>query len=405
MASRQASATTATPGEFDTTTGLLIFYYVTLGFFLLVCLFVLGSFLFRVVFEHSVLRHGHAVEHGKFSSVCSVRVLQFTLWTAFGLLLGLFGAFWLFWGKLLATLSWRMQVVIARLAGESSIPPDAIKALGEAANRTFIVVVFFVLSISLNVLVLMRQLTNKTILLKTNNRASLFRVMHADLAEMSASRTVFRQLWMSFLFDVAELWTLATWSLYPIFVAVFWVLESSCIGSQLVLSTASLSPLIGCMFTARYHLLVVCVGWLGVVTACTLLYFLRFLDERRYLMGSTNARWWHLGPFVLMTCILFWAGLAATILAAIMMGKPLLSSSVNPDDRIFLAAPGVVLFCGNVLLLFHLGRKLAAAFAFRNNAKTSFFFEKGVPLTDKPEMKTFELESTPYVSVDEDLLY
>jgi hypothetical protein len=171
------------------------------------------------------------------------------------------------------------------------------------------------------------------------------------------------------------------------------------------MSIESLSPLIGCMLTARYHLLVVCVGWLGVVTACTLLYFLRFLDERRYLNGSTNARWWHLGPFVLMTCILFWAGLAATILSAVMMGKPLLSSTANPEDRIFLAAPGVVLFCGNVLLLFHIGRKLAAAIAFRNNPKTSFFFEKGVPLSDKPELKTFELESTPYVSVDEDLLY
>jgi hypothetical protein len=54
---------------------------------------------------------------------------------------------------------------------------------------------------------------------------------------------------------------------YPIFVAVFWVLESSCIGDDLLPNAASLSPLITCMFAARYHLLVVCVGWLGSKTA------------------------------------------------------------------------------------------------------------------------------------------
>jgi hypothetical protein len=222
MASKAAAATPA-PGDFDTATGLLIFYYVTLGVFLLVCLFVLASFFFRALFEHGVIKKGQAVEHGKFSAVCSVRVLQFSLWTAFGLLVGLFGAYWLFWGRLLETLSWRMQVVIQHLSEQSpkEISADDVRGLSDAANRTFVVVVFFVLSISMNVLALLRQLINKTVLLKANNRASLFLLNHADLTEMAASKSVFRQLWMSFAFDVAELWTLATWSLYPIFVAVF----------------------------------------------------------------------------------------------------------------------------------------------------------------------------------------
>ena len=404
MASRESVAAGAS--QFDTTTGLLVFYYATLGFFLLVCLFVLGSFFFRAVFEHSVIASGQPAEHSRFSSVCSVKVLQISLWTAFGLLAGLFVAFWLFWGNLLEELSWRMQAVIQRLAAKLS--DDIVKALGDAANRTFTVVVFFVLCISLNVLVLMRQLLNKTVLLKTNNRGSLFRLMHVNLTDVMSSPAVFRQLWMSFLFDVLELWTLATWSLYPIFVAVFWVSESSCINSKLVVVTAdSLTPLIGCMFDSRYHLLVVCVGWLGVVTGCTILYVLRFLDERRFLRGSENSRWWHLGPFVLMSCLLFWAGSAAAILSLIMMGKPFLSSRVNNlEDRLYLAAPGLVLFCGNVLLLFHIGRKLAAAVAFRTNHKTSFFFERGVPLSDLPLPQSYELESTsPYFRIEDDILY
>lgn len=208
MASQKSGSASAAPGD-DAATGFLIFYYITLGFFLLVCLFLLVSFFFRVLFEHGVLKQGQAVEHGKFSSICSVKVLQFALWTAFGLLSALFVAYWLFWGKLLQTLSWRMQVVIQRLTVEES----ARKALSEAANRTFVVVVTFVLSISLNVLVLMRQLMNKSVLLNINNRSSLFRLEHVHLADLSSSKIVFRQLWISFVFDVAELWTLATWSL------------------------------------------------------------------------------------------------------------------------------------------------------------------------------------------------
>jgi hypothetical protein len=62
---------------------------------------------------------------------------------------------------------------------------------------------------------------------------------------------------------------LSPFSQYPIFVAVFWVLEHKCVGSDpfmLSLSSDSLSPLIGCMFAARYHLLVVVVAWLAVVS-------------------------------------------------------------------------------------------------------------------------------------------
>jgi hypothetical protein len=208
MESRSTIAPSAAPAD-DATTGLLIFYYVALGFFLLVCLFLLGSFFFRALFEHGVLREGRAVENGQFSAICSVKVLQFALWTAFSLLAGLFLAYWIFWGRLLEMLSFRMQIVILRL----SVKEVTRKALAAAANRTFVVVVTFVMSVSLNVLVLMRHLVNKTVLLKSNRRSSLFRLEHVNLTELSSSRIVFRQLWISFLFDVAELWTLASWSL------------------------------------------------------------------------------------------------------------------------------------------------------------------------------------------------
>lgn len=196
---------------------------------------------------------------------------------------------------------------------------------------------------------------------------------------------------------------------YPLFVAVFWVLEKSCLGDDFLPTPDSLSPLITCMFAARYHLLVAVVGWMGLVVAVSLLYFLRFLDERRFLRGSSNARWWHLGPFVLMTCLLFWLGLASCMLSLIMLGKPLLSS--RPQDSVLLAAPGLVLFCGNVLLLIHLGRKLAAAFAFRLRPKTSFFIERGVSLSPDTAAvplasEGVELDSVvPYVSVEENMLY
>jgi hypothetical protein len=158
------------------------------------------------------------------------------------------------------------------------------------------------------------------------------------------------------------------------------------------------------MFDARYHLLVACVGWMGVVVACSLLYFLRFLDERRFLRGASNSRWWHLGPFVLMVCLLFWIGLASSICSLIMLGLPILSSS--PDDSVLLAAPGLVLFCGNVLLLIHLGRKLAAAFTFRVNPKTSFFIERGLLLTPDSILDVnIEDSNVPYVSVDENILF
>lgn len=122
-----------------------------------------------------------------------------------------------------------MQIVIRRLSeGNEEISNSMVKALEDAANRTFIIVVFFVLSISFNVLALMRALVNKTVLLNFDSRASLFRLQNVDLSQFKSSKSILiRQLWMSFFFDIAELWTLATWSLYPVFMAVFWIEESS----------------------------------------------------------------------------------------------------------------------------------------------------------------------------------
>ncbi len=49
-----------------------------------------------------------------------------------------------------------MQVVLLKLEPAN---PGAVQALADAANRTFIVIVFFVLSISLNILTLLRQVS------------------------------------------------------------------------------------------------------------------------------------------------------------------------------------------------------------------------------------------------------
>jgi hypothetical protein len=83
----QHAATTA-PGDFDGTTGLLIFYYVTLGFFMLVCLFVLGSLISRFWWEFKLYSVGNTPETRKYSSMCPVKVLRYSLWVAFVLLGG-----------------------------------------------------------------------------------------------------------------------------------------------------------------------------------------------------------------------------------------------------------------------------------------------------------------------------
>jgi hypothetical protein len=102
-----------------------------------------------------------------------------------------------------------------------------------------------------------------------------------------------------------------------------------------------------------------------------------------------------------------------------MMGKPLLSSTVDVEQRIYLAAPGVVLMCGNILLLFHVIKKFVVALQYREKPTISFFFERGVPLpggldTDTPSapaigatgVRDYELESqTPYRALEEDILY
>jgi hypothetical protein len=88
---------------------------------------------------------------------------------------GLFCAYWAFWGSLLNSLFWRMQLVLERLSASDSggpLPAESVRSLQEAANRTFGVVVCFVLSVSLNVLVLLRLLFNKVTLLRLSRVAS-----------------------------------------------------------------------------------------------------------------------------------------------------------------------------------------------------------------------------------------
>lgn len=162
------------------------------------------------------------------------------------------------------------------------------------------------------------------------------------------------------------------------------------------------------MIAARYHLLIVCILWFGIISATALMYFLRVLDEMGFINGFSNARWWHLGPFVLVLCLIFWLALAALILSLIMVFKPFFASNVDAETQIYLAVPGIVLFCGNTLLLFHIGRKLVAAVASRRNAKISFFFERGVLLSEEPLTQDsdgdIEME-IPYVRAGNEFLY
>ncbi len=250
-------------------------------------------------------------------------------------------------------------------------------------------------------------------LLRTTKRASVFRLVNVDLKNVTPSPSVFRQLFFSFLFDLVELWTLSSWILYPIFVAVFWTLESTCVETELVISVSSISPLIGCMYSARYHLMGVAIGWCGLCTAASLMYFLRYLDERRKLFSiDSNPRWWHLSPFLLVMLLLFVAGLASCAVSLAMLGKPLLSNQPEAK-KIYMAVPGVVLFCGSLLLVFHVGRKLAASWHYSRNPNISIFFERGCALsgrlTDATELEQLEeLDEvgTPYMrALNEDILY
>ena len=62
----------------------------------------------------------------RWSRCCFVRVLQYSLFVGIVCLLCLFVAYWAFWGTLLQSLSYRMQVVLQKLAPAT---PDAVEAL------------------------------------------------------------------------------------------------------------------------------------------------------------------------------------------------------------------------------------------------------------------------------------
>ena len=70
-----------------------------------------------------------------------------------------------------------------------------------ATIAAFVLIVFYLLSVSFNILIVLRTIFNKLSLLGTNmrgevNRVSLFRVRAVDLTLVGKHLYVFRQLWV-----------------------------------------------------------------------------------------------------------------------------------------------------------------------------------------------------------------
>jgi hypothetical protein len=83
---------TEAPGttEFSGMTSLLIFYYVTLGFFVCVCVFVLFNFVVRANLELQILSGRRRLKELLSSSWCFAYSLHYSLYTAIILLIGEF---------------------------------------------------------------------------------------------------------------------------------------------------------------------------------------------------------------------------------------------------------------------------------------------------------------------------
>ncbi len=306
--------------------------------------------------------------------------------------------------------------------------PGVKEMVRDATDRVMVMVVFFLLSVSLNILIVLRAVFNKLVLLGSNpegevNRVSLFRVRPVDLTKVGGSVQVFRQLWVSFIFDSVELVTVAVWVLYPLYIVAIWSVEREC-ASAGGTSAQGLSPLMSCLVKSREVFIGIGAAFGVVLGLLLLLYFMRFIEERSVLirgndvklLDPNSCRLTHFAPFAIILGILFFVACAGAIISVVMLAKPL-NSHLDSEQQIGLAYPGLVLLAGCTLVIFYVGKKLTFAVAIYLNPKISFFFEGACSLTNTTGVNnlagpktgdedTVELSSM-YVSLlnDETLLY
>lgn len=116
---------------------------------------------------------------------------------------------------------------------------------------------------------------------------------------------MYRQLWMTFIFDVVELVTLGVWILFPVYMGIFWVMEKECAISGELTSTLSVSPLMACAIQARVPIIVVGAVILGLLVLVVFLFTLRFIEERRKLLRKAPCSLTSFWLFVWIIGILF----------------------------------------------------------------------------------------------------
>lgn len=336
------------------------------------------------------------MERTKGSACCCVQGLRITILTAFFLLLALFVCFWIFWGSVLKSTYLRIAyfLELLNIAGQEqegdTLPPQ----IKQATDRMLLLLVFFLVAVSLNILIVMRMVFNKIVLLGTNlkgeaNRVSLFRIMPVNLLMVGQSVAVFRQLWVSFLFDIVELVTLAIWILYPLYMIVFWLIEKECSVSGDITPDLAVSPLLACAIQARIPLLATGIVVGALLAFLVILYFLRFIEERRRLLRKNVVRLtsiWLFGPVL---GILFLLSCAGAVVSLLMMVLPLMSSLPN-EQHINMHLVAVVMFAGCVFVLLYLGKKLSYAVAVHYTNEVSFFFESACSLSGGKKVNQLE---------------
>jgi hypothetical protein len=359
----------------------LIMYYFVLVVFLLVVVTLVVYYVLRTIYELSVLNTGAKAETSSSAVCCCVSGLRAMLFVAFFALIGLFACYWIFWGQVLSSAYDKIHDYVEMLAKASAdpLPPEVV----QGTDRMLLLIVFFLVSVSLNILLVMRAVFNKLVLLGTNpkgevNRVSLFRVRPVDLTQIGKSMPVFRQLWVSFIFDSVELVTLAVWLLYPLFILTLWALEERCTsGSD---NALGLAPLLQCVIAGRDVFAIVGGVLAGLLGLLLILYFFRFVEERALLIRGDRllnphaCRLSHVALFASIFGLLFVMACVGAIISVVMLAKPL-NSSLDEEKRISLAYPGLVLLCGSIIVLFYIGKKLTFAIAIHLNPKISFFFE------------------------------
>lgn len=410
---------------------LQIFYFLVLAFFWLCSAVLLVYYGLRAAWELLLLRDRHA-EKSECADCCFVRGLRLALYATFFTLFALFVLYWIFWGNVLRTAYGRVLYFL-ELMELSHFNPDPdmgpatasptrkirdglallpsffvvwianILTLSSFCTRllatiaAFVLIVFYLLSVSFNILIVLRTIFNKLSLLGTNmrgevNRVSLFRVRAVDLTLVGKHLYVFRQLWVSFFFDCIELCTIAVWVAYPVYVVLLWSAEKTCFES-LSLEDSDVSPLLNCVMQGRYYLLAVGVIMILIVFVLLVLYFLRALEERSLLVNKIHnpgaCKMSNLYAFLVLLVPLFLMSAFGAVVSMFMLAKPFYSTLAE-EKQIQLALPGVVFLAGSIFAMLYLGKKITFAVAIRVNPRLSFFFEGAMNLTTEQNVNNLK---------------